>query len=91
MCNIYKDWPTNLHHSLSHLSSQKDTIKLPNLYVYQIANQFVPEVTAYNKLEIATQEDDELVLLKCTITQGWPSTIKEFPSVYSLIGHSERN
>ena len=27
------------------------------------------------------QEDDELVLLKHTITQGWPSTIKEVPNV----------
>ena len=29
---------------------------------------------------IASQED-ELALLKHTITQGWPSTIKEVPSV----------
>ena len=27
------------------------------------------------------QEDDELALLKHTITQGWPSTIKEVPNV----------
>ena len=27
------------------------------------------------------QEDDKLVLLKHTITQGWPSTIKEVPNV----------
>ena len=27
------------------------------------------------------QEDDELVLLKHTIMQGWPSTIKEVPNV----------
>ena len=27
------------------------------------------------------QEDDELVLLKHTITQGWPSTFKEVPNV----------
>ena len=29
----------------------------------------------------ATQEDDELVLLKHTNTQGWPSTIKEVSNV----------
>ena len=33
------------------------------------------------QIRITTQEDDELALLKHTITQGWPSTIKEVPSV----------
>ena len=32
-------------------------------------------------MRIATQEDDELALLKHTITQGWPSYIKEVPCV----------
>ena len=31
-------------------------------------------------MRIATQEDDELVLLKHTITHGWPNTIREVPS-----------
>ena len=31
-------------------------------------------------MTIATQEDDELVLLKHTIMHGYPSTIKEVPS-----------
>ena len=31
-------------------------------------------------MRIATQEDDELALLKHTITHGWPSTIREVPS-----------
>ena len=34
-----------------------------------------------NQIWIATQGDDELALLKHTITQGWPSTIKEVPTV----------
>ena len=33
------------------------------------------------QIRIATHEDDELALLKHAITQGWPSTIKEDPSV----------
>ena len=33
-----------------------------------------------NQMRIATQEDDELALLKYTITHGWPSTIREVPS-----------
>ena len=32
-----------------------------------------------NQLCIATQEDDELILLKNTITNGWPIFIKEVP------------
>ena len=34
-----------------------------------------------NQIRIARQEDDELALLKHTIRQGWPSTIKEVPNV----------
>ena len=33
------------------------------------------------QIRIDTQEDDELVLLKHTITQRWPNTIKEVPNV----------
>ena len=33
-----------------------------------------------NQLGVATQEDDELGLLKHTITHGWPNTIKEVPN-----------
>ena len=32
-----------------------------------------------NQLPIATQEDDKLVLLKHTITNGWPNSITEIP------------
>ena len=31
-------------------------------------------------MRIGIQEDDDLALLKYTITQGWPSTIREMPS-----------
>ena len=34
-----------------------------------------------NQIRIAAQEDDELTLLKHTITEGLPSPIKEVPSV----------
>ena len=30
-----------------------------------------------NQFHIATQEDDKLILLKHTITNGWPNSIKE--------------
>ena len=32
-----------------------------------------------NQLCIATQENDELILLKNMITNGWPNSIKEVP------------
>ena len=32
-------------------------------------------------INLTTQEDDELALLKHTIMQGWPSIIKEVPNV----------
>ena len=66
---------------LSHLGGQKDTIKLPRLYAYHNTNQLCARSDSLQQIRIATQEDDALVLLKHTITQGWSSTIKEVPSV----------
>ena len=57
------------------------TIKLPKLYAYQITNQLCARSDSLQQIRIATQEDDELALLKYTITQGWPSNIKEVPTV----------
>ena len=65
---------------LSRLGTQKDTTKLPKLHLYQITNQLNPRSESLNQLQIATQEDDELALMKHTITQGWSNTIKEVPS-----------
>ena len=66
---------------LSPLGGQKDTIKLPKLHAYQIINQLCARSDSLQQIRIATQEDDELALLKHTITKGLPSTIKEVPSV----------
>ena len=65
---------------LSQLAGQKDTIKLPKLHAYQITNQLCARSDSLQQIRIATQEDDDLVLLKHTITQGWPITIKEVSS-----------
>ena len=59
--------------SLSQLGGQKDTIKLPKLYIHQIIHQLSDTL---NQMRIATQ-DDELALLKHTIMYGWSSTIRE--------------
>ena len=66
---------------LSQLGSQKDAIKLPKLHLYWITNQLSTRSDSLDQLRLARKEDDELVLLKHTITQGWPSTIKEVPNV----------
>ena len=64
---------------LSRLGSLNDNIKLPKLCIYQITSQLKARSESLNQLHIATKEDDELVLLKHTITNGWPNSIKEVP------------
>ena len=46
-----------------------------------MTNQLSARSDSLNEMRISTQEDDELALLKHTITHGWPSTITEVPSV----------
>ena len=78
MCHI--PGPTNqLADCLSRLGNQNDNIKLPKLYVYQITSQLRTRSDTLNQLCTATQEDDELILLKHMITNGWPNSIKEVP------------
>ena len=70
-----------LANCLSRLGGQKDTIKLPKLHVYQITLQLSVRSDSLNQLRESTQADDELALLKHTIMQGWPSSIKQIPPV----------
>ena len=65
---------------LSQFGGQRDTIKLPKLHIDQITNQLSVRSDSLNQMRIATQEDDELVLLKHAIMHGQPSTIREVPS-----------
>ena len=65
----------------SQLGGHKDTIKLPKLPAYHITKQLCARNDTVQQITIATQEDDELALLKHAITQDWPSTIKEVLSV----------
>ena len=65
---------------LFRLGGQKDTIKLPKLHLYQITSQLKASSDSLHQLRLATQEDDVLALLKYTITQGWPGSIKQVPS-----------
>ena len=78
MCHV--PGPTNqLADCLLRLGNQKDNIKLPKLYVYQITNQLRARSDTLHQICTDTQDDDELILLKHTITNGWPNSIKEVP------------
>ena len=69
-----------LANCLSRLDTINDNIKLPKLHIYQITNQLKARSDTLNQLCIATQEDDKLILLKHTITNRWPNSIREVPS-----------
>ena len=66
---------------LLRLGDQKDTIKLPKLHAYQITQQLSARSDSLHQLRVSMQADDELALLKHTIMQGWPSSIKQLPPV----------
>ena len=72
---------TNQLDYLSRLGGQKDTIKLPKLHVYQITQQLSARSDSLNQLRVSMQADDELALLKHTIMQGWPNSVKQVPPV----------
>ena len=76
---------------LLQLSCQKETIKLPKFHIHQITSQLHARSDSLQYLRIATQEDDELALLKHTIMSGWPGTIREVPSEIHPIGPSEKS
>ena len=66
---------------LSKMGDQKDTIRLTKLQINQIAQQLPAQNDSLQQLRMATQTDDELDILKHTIMQGWPKTIKQVPPV----------
>ena len=64
---------------LSRLGFQKDSISLPKLHINQIISQLKARSDSLHNLQIATQGDDKIGILKHIIHQGWPNTIKEVP------------
>ena len=64
---------------LSHMGDQKDSIKLSKLQVYQITQQPPASSDSLHQLRLSMQADDELALLKHTIMQVWPKSIKQVP------------
>ena len=63
------------------MGDQKDSIKLSKLQVYQITQQLPASSDSLHQLRLSMQADDELALLKHTIMQGWPKSIKQVPPV----------
>ena len=62
---------------LSQMGDQKDSIKLPKLQVYKITQQLPASSDSLHQFRLSMQADDELALLKHTIMQGWPKSIKQ--------------
>ena len=65
---------------LSWLGGQKDTTKLPKLFIHQITSQLYTRSDSLQGIRLACQEEDEFALLKHTIMTGWSSTIRDVPS-----------
>ena len=61
------------------MADLKDSIKLPKLQVYQITQQLPTNSDSLHQLRLSMLADDELALLKHTIIQGWPMSIKQVP------------
>ena len=72
------------------LGGQNIPIKLHKLHMYQITSQLHARSDSLQDLRIATQEDDELALLKCTIMSAWPSTTKKFQVRFNPIRPLEK-
>ena len=50
----------------------------------QITKQLPARCDSLHQLRLATQADNELAILKHTIMQGWPKTIKQVPPELQL-------
>ena len=61
------------------MGDQKDSIKLPKLHIYQITQQLSARSDSLHQLRLSMQADDELALLKHTIMQRRPKSIKQVP------------
>ena len=52
---------------------------MARLHINQINKQLLARSDSLQQLRVATQDDNELAILKHTIMQGWPKTIKQVP------------
>ena len=76
----YIEGKTNqLADCLSRLGCLKDKIQLPKLQVNAITTQVRANSDKLQEIHQETAQDDELALLKHTITTGWPKQIQDLP------------
>ena len=76
---------------LSRLGVQKDSISLPKLHINQITSQLKAREDSLHSIRLATHANDNLVILKHIIHQGWPKTVKEVTRKYRNTGHSVKS
>ena len=63
----------------NHVADCLSRLGLPKLHINQITSQLKARNDSLHNIQLATQADDNLVILKYIIQQGWPKTIKEVP------------
>ena len=59
------------------MGDQKGSIKLPKLQIYHITQQLPARSDSLHQLRLSLQADDEFALLRHTIMQGWPKSVKK--------------
>ena len=74
---------------LSNLGGQKDSFKLPKCH--QITSHLNARSDSLQEIRIAMQEDDQLALLKHTITHGWLILLEKFQARSNHSGPSGRS
>ena len=66
--------------ALSRLSSEeKNPVKDMNVEIHEVCSQFSSEMI--EKVKQATTSDEELMMLKKIVHEGWPTSIKEVPQI----------
>jgi hypothetical protein len=66
--------------ALSRLSpEEKNPVKDMNVEIHEVYPQFSSEMI--EKVKLATTSDQELMMLKTIVHEGWPTSIKEVPQV----------
>ena len=66
--------------ALSRLSpEEKNPVKDMNVEIHEVCPQFNSEMI--EKIKQATTSDEELMMLKKIVHEGWPISVKEVPQV----------
>ena len=91
LCDIYQDWPTNLQIACPIQVVKRTLLSSPSSMPTRSEINCVPEATAYNKLELLHKKMMSLCCSSIPSHKDGKVISKNFPVLYSLIGHLERN